>query len=503
MRLPPPRLVRYLLAFMTSFRTALRNPNNTIYLARVLLIIGVLVSVSFVFITRNPYDTGDSMLHYLFARFAPHHSLNLLDSWAKPFFTLLLMGPAQLGLRGVMLCQCGLVAASAWLSYRVAERLQIPYAALAVLLCYTAPDYFRIQFSGLTEPLFGFVLIGGVALLVQGRPGWSAVLVSWLPFVRSEGFILLGLWVVCLVWQRQWRALPLVGLGYLVYSAVGAAVLGEPGWVFGRNAYPTISPYGHGSWDTFAVALLYLMGWVMTVLVVLGGGQLMMRLTQKATWRNPLFPAELLLVYGVIFVFVAAHTLFWVFGLFGSAGMTRVLTVLTPLLALVALRGLSCLLLLGRTALAQQRIAGSVAALTVALLFTGLRMEMRWERDFGQPGDLALIERATSWYRQQPSLARRLVIMQHPAVVVALDIDIFAYEGRTSTAAFGRPQMSKLPLGTVVFWDDWFSPVEGGLPLDSLAKNPRFRQCWAGSALRQANDTGRGTCRLLLFEKIK
>jgi hypothetical protein len=488
---------------MTNFRAALRNPNDTSYLARVLLLVGLLVSVSFVFITRNPYDTGDSILHYLFARFAPQHPLNLLDSWAKPFFTLFMMGPAQLGPRAVMLCQCGLVAASAWLSYRVAERLQIPYAALAVLLCYTAPDYFRIQFSGLTEPLFGFVLIGGVALLVQGRPGWSAAVVSWLPFVRSEGFILLGLWVLCLGWQRQWRALPLLGLGYLVYSAVGGVVLGELGWVFGRNAYATISQYGHGGWNTFFVALLYLMGWVMTVLVVLGGGQLVGRLTQKATWRNPLFPAELLLVYGVIFVFVAAHTLFWVFGLFGSAGMTRVLTVLTPLLALVALRGLSCLLLLGRTARAQQRIAGGVAALAFIFLFTGLRMEMRWQRDFGQPGDLALVEQAASWYRQQPGPAQRLVVMQHPAVVAALNADIFAHEKRHPAAAFGRQQLNKIPLGTVVFWDEWFSPVEGGLPLDSLAKNPHFRRRWAGSARRQADDAGAGHCQLQVFEKIK
>ncbi len=205
----------------------------------------------------------------------------------------------------------------------------------------------------------------------------------------------------------------------------------------------------------------------------------------------------------MIAVFVSAHTLFWVFGLFGSAGMTRVVTVLTPLLAVVALRGLSCLLQLGRTAQAQRRIAGGVAALAIAFLFTGLRMEMRWTRDFGQPGDLALVEQGATWYRQQPSLARRLVIMHHPAVVAALDIDIFAYEGRSATTAFGRPQASTLPLGTVVFWDDWFSPGEGRLPLDSLAQNPRFRQRWAGSALRQADDASRGMCQLQIFEKVR
>jgi hypothetical protein len=484
-----------------TLRSSLRDPHDTSFLARVLLALGVLVSVSFVFITQNTYDSGDSIQHYIFARFAPQHPLNLLHSWAKPFFTLLLVGPAQLGYRAVILWQCSLVAASAWLSYWVAERLKIPYAALAILLCYTAPDYFRIQFSGLTEPLFGFMLIAGIALLVSGRAGWSAALVSWLPFVRSEGFILLGLWVLCLGWQRQWRALPWLLLGYVAYSAVGAIVLGEPGWVFGRNAYPTISQYGHGGWKTYIVGLVYLLGWVTTILVALSGVQLAWRATRKANWRNPLFPVELL-VYAIVGVFVLAHTLFWVFGLFGSAGLTRVLASLTPLLVIVALRGLSGLLVLGRTALVQQRIALGVAGLSFAFLFTGLRMEMRWERDFGQPGDLALTEQAVKWYQQLPGRAHQPVVLEQPAVAKALDIDIFDYQARPLAAVSGRLQLAKLPPGTFVFWDEWFSTVEGSLPLDSLRKNPHFQQRWAGSTLRQADDKGRGMCQLVVFEKL-
>ncbi len=481
----------------------MRNPYDTSLLARVLLVLGLLVSCCFVFITRNPYDTGDSILHYVFARFAPQNPLNLLDTWAKPFFTLVMTGPAQFGLRGAMLWQCVLVAASAWLSYRVADRLKIPYAALAIVFCYTAPDYFRIQFSGLTEPLFGFIIIASVFLLVSGRAAWSAVLVSWLPFVRSEGFILLGLWVVCLAWMRQWRALPLLLLGYLVYSVVGGIVFGEPGWVFGRNSYPTISPYGHGSWVTFFRALLALMGTVMTLLAALGGLQLVWRVTRRSTWQEPLFPIELLLIYGVIGTFVATHTVFWVFGLFGSAGMTRVVTVLTPLLAIVALRGLSCLLAVVRSPMLKAALAFGAALLSFAYLFTGKDTEMRWERDFAQPGDLALVEQATTWYRQQPLLANRHVLMHHPGVVEALDINIFAYKDRAPTAAFGQPRASQLPAGTVVFWDEWCSVNNGNLPLDSLKNNPHFQQRWMGSKLRQADDPGRGMCELRIFEKIK
>ena len=47
----------------------------------------------------------------------------------------------------------------------------MPYTALAILCRYAAPGYFRTQFSGLTESLFGLVLVGGVALAVAGRRG--------------------------------------------------------------------------------------------------------------------------------------------------------------------------------------------------------------------------------------------------------------------------------------------------------------------------------------------
>jgi len=468
--------------------------------------VGVLVSVAFVFITANSYDAGDSIQHYLYARSVPRHPLNLFSSWAKPLFTLLMAGPAQLGFRAVMLTQCALVAASAWLSFRVARGLELSLAALAVLFCYAAPDYFRIQFSGLTEPLFGLVLVGAVALAVGGRAGWSAALVSWLPFVRSEGFIMLGVWVVYLVWQRRWARLPGLLLGYAVYTVVGGLVLGEWGWVFGRNPYPTVSPYGHGDWMTFVVGLLFLLGIVPFALVLLGAGAQVARLLRRdAPWADPRFQAELLLVYGSIATFVGAHTVFWALGIFGSAGLTRVLTVLTPLLAVVAVRGLGLLVGLTSSAVARRRIVLATSSLTVLLLFTGLRVGFRWQRDFAQPGDVTLAEQAAAWYRQLPVGPRRPLVAEHPALVRALAIQVFDSVARLPN---GKPrphriELDPLPVGALLFWDDWFSRVEGHLELQTIAADPRFRQRWAATAVRQPDDPGGGSCRVIVFEKIK
>lgn len=471
-------------------------------LARWLLLAGLLLSVSFSFITRNTYDTGDSLMHYFIAQSVPAHPGNLLHAWGKPFYTLLATGPAQLGWQALLLWQCGLVAASAWLSYGVARRLGLPYAELAILFCYAAPDYFRVQFSGLTEPLFGLVLVASVYLAMAGRLGWSVGLVSWLPFVRSEGFILLGIWAVYLLWQRQWRLLPGLGLGYAVYSAIGAVVLGEPGWVFGRNPYPTISPYGHGDWSTYVVGLLYLLGWIIGVLVVVGAAAMLVQLAWRTAWAQPLFAAELLLVYGCVTVFIAAHTVFWRFGIFGSAGLTRVLTALTPLLAVVALRGLQTVASLAATPQRQHRIARAVAVATVLFSFTGLRMAFRWQRDFGENGDVTLARQVARWYRQLPG-GQRPIATEQPAVIRALHLDRFNLQAAPRATLHGQSRLAQLPRGTLVFWDDNFSLVQEGLQLQTLQQNPSFRVRWTGRTLRQLGDPGGGYSRLLVFEKIR
>ena len=47
----------------------------------------LLVSLAVAFLFDGTYDSGDSIQHYLFAHYAPHHPELLLDLCGKPFFT--------------------------------------------------------------------------------------------------------------------------------------------------------------------------------------------------------------------------------------------------------------------------------------------------------------------------------------------------------------------------------------------------------------------------------
>ena len=479
------------------------------------LLLGASVLVAF--LSKSTYDSGDGIFHYLIARYVPQHPDNLLNPWAKPFFTLLATLPAQGGYLGMKLFQCGVVALSAWLAFVVARALKLPFPFLAVVFCYAAPDYFRIQLSGLTEPLFGLVLIGSVALAASRRPGWSAALVTWLPFVRSEGFILLGIWVVYLLWNRSWRVLPLLGLGYAVYSVVGGWLLGDYGWVFGGNPYGLHSQYGSGRWTHFLEHLPTLLGWGLLALFVLGGLNIVWRMFRKATWAQPLFRVDLLLVYGSIVVFVAAHSIFWALGLFGSFGMTRVLTVLTPLFAVAAVRGLAwASQLTPRPAVRRWLAVGTVAGLVVLLFgpdrgfstdnggFMGHHSTLHWRRDLQQSTDLALADEAVAWFKQhEPNWRWHPIAFEHTYYAAALDADLFDPAIRVPLTKNWQPDLDAVPVGTYIFWDGWFCPVEGHLPLAMLQKDGRFKQLWRGTIpMDRGNPTGE-TYKAVILQKVR
>ncbi|UPL48382.1 hypothetical protein [Hymenobacter sublimis] len=468
--------------------------------AYALLLALLLVSLLTAFMTEGTYDSGDSINHYLYARYAFQHPINFLESWSKPLVVELMAVPAQAGLRGVMVLQCLLVAAAAWFAYGAARALRLPWPWLAILFCYASPDYFRIQFSGLTEPLFSLVLIASVALALRGQARWGAAVISLLPFARSEGFILLGVYGFYLLVTRNWRALLWLGLGFVVYGVAGLFVYQDFLWVFTHNAYPVRNEsYGQGQWTHFIISLPNTVGWVLYGLFWLGGLRMLWEWVKPATRLRPeKFTAELLLVYGSVVVFIGAHTIFWTFGIFGSFGLTRVLCCVVPLVSLIALRGVGVVTNMGRTEVARQRILVGLVVAVVGFLFCGARAAFRWERDFGRPSDQLLADAAARWTRRQGALPH--VVFQHPYLALPLQTDPFG-PGHSLMPAV-REQSWPLPSGTLVFWDDWYAVMEGQVPFETLRNDPHYRLRWLAAMPRNRRKPTADSVRIAIFQKL-
>ncbi|TYZ09644.1 hypothetical protein FY528_10410 [Hymenobacter lutimineralis] len=479
--------------FSDSVRVAAEN-RRPFWLLLGLLVLSLVVAS----LTQGTYDSGDSINHYLYARYAFETPHNFLDSWSKPLVVQLMAVPAQLGLRGVMALQCLLVAAAAWLAYLAARRLALPWPWLAILFCYASPDYFRIQFSGLTEPLFSTILMAAVALAILGRASWGAVVLSFLPFARSEGYLLIGVYGLYLLLSQQWRALPWLALGFVVYGIAGIFEYHDFFWAFTHNAYPLRNPnYGSGTPWHFIISLPNTIGWVLYVLFWLGGLRMIWEWMQPRLRQREGFLAELLLVYGSIVVFIGAHTLFWALGIFASFGLTRVLCGVVPLVALVALRGLLLVSQLSQSEVVRCRIRVGVAVAVVGFLFCGARAAFRWQRDFARASDQILADEAVRWAATQAPAPH--YASAHPYFAIPLNINPF---GAKHSYIQAIRDHQPLPAGTLIFWDEWYAVVEMGVPLDSLRGNPAYQQLWYGSMPRIRHKPSTDSVRMAVFRKL-
>lgn len=68
---------------------------------------------------------------------------------------------------------------------------------------------------------------------------WTAatVIASFLPMVRSEGFVLLVAVMLFLALRNRWKYMPLTVIGVLIYGLMGAIVSGEWNWLIIHNPY--------------------------------------------------------------------------------------------------------------------------------------------------------------------------------------------------------------------------------------------------------------------------
>lgn len=413
-------------------------------LALVSLAIGFGVTMVAAVLSRG-FLEADDINHYLLARWSWEHPLYLLDVWARPLWTALyapltLAGPAVARLMGPVI-----VAATAWLAYRVACELGIRHAGWVVGLCYVQPMVLALSGSFLTEPLFALVALWGLRELQRGRPLLAALIIGFSPLARPEGYPL-GVFVGAVllldvsrgVLHRRLLAIALLPVGTVIWNLLGWISTGDMLWLLHNWPWSAASPYAAGGPFHF-VALL---GWILQPVVVP-----FFALGVWAALRSPrwLYCAAALYI-------VVVHSLLHTFGLFGSAGLPRYLVTIAPLLALVSADGIDHARALFETRLPARASSTKHIALFVALVALGsaalsLKRVTPWRPHY----DFVCMEEAASWVSRRSPEARHAIASDHPYLWFALGSDPAAVRVPATAEA-----LAAAPTGTIVIWDSVF-----------------------------------------------
>lgn len=177
------------------------------------------VLLRFFLLSEVPMDSGDGLAHFFISQHVWQNPQELLNHWGKPLFTLLSAPWAYFGFKTYIIFNVLVYAASTLMGYFIFERLNIN--SLLVLLfpiaLLTSLDYTNNILGGMTEVLFGFLVLLSGWFLIQKRWVWFALVISFMPFSRSEGQLLIPIAVLILVYFKQWKVLPFILSAFIIY----------------------------------------------------------------------------------------------------------------------------------------------------------------------------------------------------------------------------------------------------------------------------------------------
>jgi hypothetical protein len=404
--------------------------------------------------TTGTCDTGDSITHFLFARWAPSHPERFFDHWGKPVFTLLASPFAQFGFVGIKIFNALVAVCTAVLVQRIAARLGTGNSWLAGVFLFLFPLYTITVFSGLTEPLFGLILSAGVLMMMKEKNVFSLVLFSFLPFCRSEGLVVLIVVTLYLFVSRKFKFIPLLAVGHLVFAMAGFPFYHDLLWVFNRIPYDGNALYGHGGWLHFFEQSPYIFGLPLILPLVIG-----LFLVFKMRRRNLEWMKEVFLIHGIFLAVFFAHVIFWRFGLFNSDGLKRVMVAVLPLGSVIALRGFETLSQwLARKIFIFGR-AITALLLTYILIFPFLPNPAAFDlkNDFSLKPEERAMDRAAGLIERD--FSDHIVYSSQNYMALALDRDFF--DRKVYIPYVGLHDWKNIPSKTIVVLDDWFGMREG------------------------------------------
>lgn len=430
----------------------------------------ILLQVFFLLFGESAYGYGgaDNIAHFQIAKYSFKYPELFLDLWGKPVYTALLAPFAVIGYKVAKAFNLIVAVITLFLSSKIAKKLFPGSSLITIVLIAFAPVYFLLAITCLTEVLFSLVLVAAVYLFIKNRFVLSAVVLSFIPFVRSEGIVLLPVFALAFFLQRSSRSILFLAVGAVFYSIIGYFVFGDILWTIHKQPYSLgESIYGSGSIFHFVKNSNTIFGIPLLILIVAGliywGFDVIKNFSLRS--QNTIL---FIIIAGSWITFFAAHSYVWWKGTGGSLGLIRVMGGIIPLAALTGMKIFD--LVSGK--LKNKNISYGIfsvfAVLQVVLMFTQNNLLLK-----ADPTE-QLIEKSADYIRFNEE--GKKVFYFNPLLIHYLDIDPYDITKCNWWVADKQQPSNTLEWGDLLVWDAHFGPNEGGVQLENLEKDPYLQK---------------------------
>jgi hypothetical protein len=414
------------------------------------------------------YGGADNITHYQIAKYAFKYPALFLDLWGKPVYTTLLAPFALLGYHAAKFFNLVAALLTLWISAKISNRLYPGSSLFTVILIAFSPIYFLLAVSCLTEVMFSLVLITALWLFLNDRFPASAAVLSFLPFVRSEGIVILPVFALAFILKKSYRSVLYLAAGTALYSIIGYFHYGDILWVLHKQPYSLgKSLYGSGSLFHFIRERNSIFGFPLVVLIVAGLTSWGISLLKRDFFRNPRV-ITFIVIAGSWITFFAAHSYVWWKGTGGSLGLIRVMGGVLPLAALTGMEFYDYVSRNFKSRYVTYGILSVFALLQVFLLF-------RHENILLKPDPTEELIRKSADYIRFNEEGKK-VFYFNPLVIHFLELDPYDTRQCNWWVQDKNQPSNSMEWGDLLVWDAQFGPNEGAVQLETLEKDPNLKK---------------------------
>jgi len=433
-----------------------------------LLLFGILGIDITILIFSEGFSGGPaSITHYIFSRWAFSNPKFLLNLGTNPTYTLISAPMALLGFKALQFFNILIGIASGYIAFLVAKELKMKSPLLALVICSFTPIFMLTLFSGLSEILFAFATILATYLLIKDKFSWGSIIVSLLPFIKPEGFILIPIYAIYVANRKQYAKMLYLLTGTFLYSIIGFIAGKGFFWIFNSIPLHTFpNSANEGGFFDFILRSPGFFGIPNEIFFITGlVAGLSLYFREKKEYSR-----EFLLIVMPFIVYFLFHSLSWWLGIGGSLGLKRYMAAIVPLMAVMATRGLYLFAKMFLIIFKREWI--KVAALIIAFLsvFHIPFAVQNYPIPLGFPEKT--IKSAADWIKVNTNENEK-IFYYDPAIIYFLDINPL-----DSTKSKHKVYSTAIPAknlnnGDIVLYDSYLSEADG-LRFTTLLHNPEF-----------------------------
>jgi len=436
-----------------------------------ILTILFIIFVVIVFTTENSYGGDDNFAHFKFAYWGWKYPEMLFNHWGKPIFTLLISPFARFGFNGARIYNVIVGLLTAFFSWKIAQHFKYNHSWVIIILVLFTPIYFILMFTALTEVTFSFFMVLAVYLFFKEKHILSAIVLSFLPIVRTEGIFLIPLFILAWSLKRKFIAIPFLSVGFFIISLLGWQYHDGFWWLITEIPYTGSAKdiYGSGSLFHFADRSLQIFGFFIGIFFVIGILFSVFKWIKTDRFRLKENFYFLLLVVGSFIVFYVAHSIAWWKGIGNSLGLIRVIGAVTPLAALTVMSSISVVFDYKRK---WWNLTATV--ILIAILTIIIKDGIYWHRDgFNLSRSEKVLTRVADFIEVN-KLNRHKVYYFSEFLSFKLNLD--PKDSSKSKQFFPGilNSASTIPDSSIIVWDAHFGPNEGRTQLEFLKSHPEL-----------------------------